>query len=250
MSETRPWFKFYPLKFMDGVQHLSEEEIGAYILALCKQWIDGSIPAQPEKFAGSMRRSPRKYRRLMAGPLANKFDSFGDRLKNHTLEEERQVAIADGDRSRRNGRKGGRPRNPAGLANKPDIEVEVDKEVDIKSETPSAFRDLALFWINELTKTYGTVRADADKWADELHKLQRIDGHDEATIREVVVFTLADEFWRENIRSPAKLRSRKRGDSDPTTYFQRMLAKMNGSKPPGGKSALDLELERRKIANG
>jgi len=44
-----PAFQFYPDDFMGGTADMTQSEVGAYILLLCRQWNSLSIPQDPER---------------------------------------------------------------------------------------------------------------------------------------------------------------------------------------------------------
>lgn len=108
MTSTRrsPYFPFYPDDFVGGVQAMTAEQVGAYILLLCHQWSSGSIP------------SSEKLIRLIAkvGPRADlesviaKFPEVNGVRQNARLEEVRQKVEARSHRCANNGKKGGRPK--------------------------------------------------------------------------------------------------------------------------------------------
>lgn len=45
-----------------------------------------------------------------------------------------------------------------------------------------------------------------EKWADDIDKLQRIDGYDWNLIEAVMLWSQQDPFWRQQVRSGANLR--------------------------------------------
>jgi uncharacterized protein YdaU (DUF1376 family) len=44
-----PAFQFYADDFVSGVSDMTQSEVGAYILLLCRQWCAGEIPADPDR---------------------------------------------------------------------------------------------------------------------------------------------------------------------------------------------------------
>ena len=44
-----PAFQFYPDDFMGGTADMTQAEVGAYILLLCRQWATGEIPADYDR---------------------------------------------------------------------------------------------------------------------------------------------------------------------------------------------------------
>lgn len=199
MKETRPWFKMYPLAFLDGTANLTLEEIGLYTLALCKQWDNGSIPKEPAKFAKSLRRSPRKVSRLMAGELANKFKTFEENLKNERLEEERQLAIGQSHNSRINGTKGGRPKTQRVSSTKPyiDVDIDVDIEEEIDVDTASLVRDKV--------RKYIKVNPKLKKWATDIEALKNKHALTNEQVVSMFEFISGDDWLTDVIQSPGKL---------------------------------------------
>ena len=47
MKSLGPSFPFYVDDFIGGTQHMTAAEIGAYVLLLCHQWREGSLPSNP-----------------------------------------------------------------------------------------------------------------------------------------------------------------------------------------------------------
>lgn len=60
-----------------------------------------------------------------------------------------------------------------------------------------------------IKKNYDFVKVDDKKiqaWAKDIEKLHRIDGYDYKLIQAVIDWACEDDFWKQNIRSGAKLR--------------------------------------------
>lgn len=53
-----PWFKFYVRDWMDSdsVGAMSDAAVVCYMQLLCRQWVNGSVPADPKKLAAILRR--------------------------------------------------------------------------------------------------------------------------------------------------------------------------------------------------
>lgn len=63
----------------------------------------------------------------------------------------------------------------------------------------------------------------ADRWAEALEQLQRLDGHSQEVIDRVLRFVCTDNFWGQQIRALPKLRMK---DRQGTPYFNVMLQKV------------------------
>jgi uncharacterized protein YdaU (DUF1376 family) len=48
MAEKSPAFQFYPRDFLVDTSHMSNAAVGLYIRLLAREWMDGSIPADPQ----------------------------------------------------------------------------------------------------------------------------------------------------------------------------------------------------------
>jgi len=52
MARRNPYFKFYPADFMGGIRGLTAQEVGLYIMLLCRMYEDdGAIENNPFKLA-------------------------------------------------------------------------------------------------------------------------------------------------------------------------------------------------------
>ena len=60
--------------------------------------------------------------------------------------------------------------------------------------------------INENFEWINPTEKEISKWAEDIDKLHRLDGFEYLLIERVIKWSLEDEFWRQNIRSGAKLR--------------------------------------------
>jgi uncharacterized protein YdaU (DUF1376 family) len=118
-----PAFQFYPGDFLASgkVNLMSMEEIGCYIVLLCHQWQDGSIPSEITKLARLCRTTPLHLAELWdSGPLSECFPELAPgRLANPRLERVRQEQIAYRAERAESGRKGAESRwnNHNGSAN-------------------------------------------------------------------------------------------------------------------------------------
>lgn len=99
-----PAFQFYASDFVGGTMGFTAEQTGAYILLLCYQWMNGSVPDDDEAIAAVGRCS-----RLAVAVLRRKFvaapDGYG--LINVRLEEVRLAQNQFLSKQAESGRKGG-----------------------------------------------------------------------------------------------------------------------------------------------
>jgi uncharacterized protein (UPF0335 family) len=119
---------------------------------------------------------------------------------------------------------------------------------DIKDENEKFYFQIAhsfykLFKNNseELNVEFSNLKnAKYKEWVESIKKLIEIDGRSQEEIREVFRFLKYDEFWKQNIRSTAKLRKKNKNG---VTYFEELLIKSrnNGKRNTKG-GATDYEV--------
>jgi len=81
-----PAFQFYANDFVIGTQDFTAEQIGAYILLLCRQWDAGYLPNDEQKLCVIGKCTCNAYAAIM-----HKFSICTDgHLRNARLEEVRQ----------------------------------------------------------------------------------------------------------------------------------------------------------------
>jgi len=72
---------------------------------------------------------------------------------------------------------------------------------------PGVTHDLAVYLLHLIKKRKSNFRVpDMNKWVVDMDKIIRIDGRTTEGLREVIEWCQQDEFWQNNILSPAKLR--------------------------------------------
>lgn len=91
------YVKFYPADFLTGTMHLSLEQRGAYITALCVMYDRMSgFPYDEREGASLLRVDKRVYRRVRDDLLADgKFYRDGDVIRNRRVEDEIKSYIAE-----------------------------------------------------------------------------------------------------------------------------------------------------------
>lgn len=92
MSDSKPpAFRFYAADFVIGTATMTNAQTGSYVLLLCYQWDNGSVPADPKQLAKIGRCSPK----MAAEILASKFPQWEDgQHRNRRLERERDKALS------------------------------------------------------------------------------------------------------------------------------------------------------------
>jgi len=89
-----PSFSFYAGDFLTDVQEMTDQEVGAYMRLLCYQWINGSIPSDPDRITKLISTKKGEFFRKIWPSLEHNFEEIeGKRLINSKLEETRAKAI-------------------------------------------------------------------------------------------------------------------------------------------------------------
>lgn len=82
---SSPAFQFYPGDFVTGTIHMTAEEIGGYMLLLCTQWEQGSLPPDP----ASLRRIARCSAKALTAILTKFVAGEDGQLRNERMESVR-----------------------------------------------------------------------------------------------------------------------------------------------------------------
>lgn len=151
------------------------------------------------------------------------------------------------ERSRNNGKKGGRkknPKEPSGFQNNPDEPKEPDSGND--NDSVSGNDNVT---VNDKSKVYDQAvhntckvclryfpehlhpknQSQKNNWLDTVNKLHRIDGIPYDTICEIVKWAREDEFWSGNFLSITKLRKKNKDQIPYIVVFNEKI-KSNGTK--------------------
>lgn len=107
-----PSFQFYPRDFIADTTDLTNEEVGAYVRLICRQWMDGSLPsdvASLGRIAGG--ESPKSMARMwkILSRFFKPHKTVAGALVQGRLEEVRDAAEARRNAQIENGKRGGRP---------------------------------------------------------------------------------------------------------------------------------------------
>lgn len=93
MAKYAPAFQFYPGDFIAGTLHLDAECIGCYVLLLCRQWLDGSVPNDPKKMALICKKTTQDFMPVW-DEIKDKFVANSEgQLINQRLQDVRQQQL-------------------------------------------------------------------------------------------------------------------------------------------------------------
>ena len=108
----------YDIESDEACALMTHEQFGVYIRLLIRQWIEGSIPADPQRLAMLIREPSERFSERFSDVLA-KFDQHPEkpgRLINGRLHTERAKAVDKVEKNRIAGRKGGLSKEANALA--------------------------------------------------------------------------------------------------------------------------------------
>ena len=111
MAFNLSWFPFYPKDFLadERVKLMDHAQVGAYIILLCHQWNEGSIPADRHELSRLLRVLPEEFDKLWdrLEPCFVKHLTDKKRLLNIRLDAERCNAANISKFRQESGRRGG-----------------------------------------------------------------------------------------------------------------------------------------------
>lgn len=110
--EQRPSFQFYPQDFLasDSVAQMTHEEVGVYILLLCRAWVGPGLPVEIARVARLVGITEERFAALWAGPLGSCFEERDGRLVNARMERERDLSSKKSIERAKAGARGGKAR--------------------------------------------------------------------------------------------------------------------------------------------
>lgn len=91
-----------------------------------------------------------------------------------------------------------------------DIDIGIDKGI-VKKEIPVEATRLASTLQELVMENFDFIKKnpkDVETWAKDIERIHRIDGYDWLIIEAVIRWSQNDDFWKQNIRSGAKLRKK------------------------------------------
>lgn len=89
-SRHRPWFPFYASDFAGTVRTWSCEEIGAYILLLSEQWINGNVPVDDQSLARIHPDLPTHWRTRLQQKFPDGMNARMHEIRNEMVDRSEQ----------------------------------------------------------------------------------------------------------------------------------------------------------------
>jgi hypothetical protein len=209
------------------VEGLSDAAFRALMKAWCycrKYETDGFIKTA----SWTSRSTPKARRELVEAGLAHEVDG-GVTMHDFTEHQQSKAEIqAHREKQASNGSKGGRPPksrtqtkptgfpldNPNGTQTKAEIEIEKEKYKTSSSEaqappTPRPEVEHLCTVLADLIEANGSKRPAVTKaWLDSARLMLDRDGRDPAKAAELIRWVQGDEFWRSNVMSMPKFRTK------------------------------------------
>lgn len=133
--EQRPSFQFYPQDFLasDSVAQMTHEEVGIYMLLLCRAWVGPGLPTDLARVARLVGLPEGRLRELWSGPLGSCFVERDGRLVNPRQEREREVAQ---ERTARRAQAGSRGGNAASASRRGGSNATTDEQQCCDASAP------------------------------------------------------------------------------------------------------------------
>lgn len=147
----------YDIESDESCALMTAEQFGVYVRLLIRQWIEGSIPADPNMLAALIRVPSERLSECFSNVVA-KFEQHPDkpdRLVNPRLADERDKAIAKVEKNRLAGRKGGSRKAYAKANAKADAKANDIANGSIRASDSES---------NTLSSDRGDARGDAGPW--------------------------------------------------------------------------------------
>lgn len=104
-AEPSPAFQFYPKDYLVDTAHMTHEEKGVYVDALCHAWIDEGLPNDTSRLQRIFKLSSHKMKKVWP-TVVEKFFVRGSRLVNGRMEREREKQAENRRKKAESGRKG------------------------------------------------------------------------------------------------------------------------------------------------
>lgn len=155
------YFAFYPYEFLsdERVLAMTLEQVGAYLLLICSQWINGSIPSDIPTLARLLKRTTAEMEILWAGvgPCFSDHPDLPGRLVQKRVEEERARAISAITKERER-LKTYRDRKKARAV--------VGETGSVQVQNGTVTVPSTLLYSSIYTESSKERKVDTDKWAD------------------------------------------------------------------------------------
>ena len=106
-----PAFPLYASDFLTDTREWTDAEVGMYCRLLFTEWVNGSIPANPERLKLLVASDQDEFRQAWEETICHKFESDGNgRLINPRMEKVRKEVIEHKRERSESGKKGAKAR--------------------------------------------------------------------------------------------------------------------------------------------
>ena len=251
------WYKRYIGDYQRDTGHLTMVDHGAYCLLLDIYYATAvPLPLDRKVLYRMVRATERPERRSVDRILTEFWQRTETGWVNKRAEKEIARAASRAEINRENASSGSKPpsesvsesvsespRESRGeSASNPDTRIQIPEsryqnqkpEPDTSSlETAERLADFLWEKIKQNNPKANVTKARLGQWAKDCDRMLRVDGRTEAEIRELIIWSQQDDFWRGNILSMHSLRKqfdrltmqskRKRGNNDAEERFRRNL---------------------------
>lgn len=200
MSDASPWFKFYPAQFFADIVGMNAEEIGKYMIMISRAWVncdfDQMTSSQIEQYHGMMNANNNRSEKLKArwefrakldSPLIDVYKTTIGRPIDEgsaTIDTHLMLSSLNSSSKRKN--------NNTYSAESLPMRIAISMNNLQKEEHGDTWKD--------------RTEAHLQGWAGDIDKMHRIDKVPYSMIWGWYVACVEDDFWKQNIQSPSKLR--------------------------------------------
>lgn len=148
MANKTPAFPLYASEFLGDTDEMTNEEVGMYIRLLCVQWVNGSIPGNPDRlpyceFNNLAYTDPCRMP-IVWGVINDKFEiGENGRLRNPGLESTRQKKVEYLEKQQKNGARGAKKRwgvTGVPVNSKKVLSRKIDIPTQAQNSCPSDFK--------------------------------------------------------------------------------------------------------------
>ena len=218
-----PAFQFYASDFYVDTNSWTCTEVGLYMRLLMSEWVNGPLPNDTERLARASGMDHGNFKKLWCPLVKGKFVENGNgTLINLRLERVRENQSKYRESQAEKGRHSAKKRwggKVTGVITGviTTVTERLQPECNSSSSTlnlkeyveDSTELRLASFLLEEILKTKPDFKKpNLQTWAKEIDLMLRRDGRDPGRIREVIVWSQGDSFWKANILSVRSLRDK------------------------------------------
>ena len=212
-----PAFQFYASDFYVDTNSWTCTEVGLYMRLLMSEWVNGPLPNDTERLARAAGMDHGNFKKLWCPIVKGKFVENGNgTLINLRLEQVRENQSKFRESQSEKGKRSAKKRwgdKVTGVITT--VEPVLQPKGNSSSSTlnlkeyveDSTELRLASFLLKEIQKNKPDFKIpNLQVWAKDIDLMIRRDRRIPDRIREVIVWSQADPFWKSNILSPVALR--------------------------------------------